>query len=189
MNRLWVGLGSVLLLLAIGAYFWLRQAPPQLPPPAPPISVVPPPAVAPVEPAIKYPVPTLPGATELPPLEQADDFVKERIAELLNGSSLKTFLQTERFVRRVVATVDNLPRSLAPPRMWPVHTTPGRFTVEAVGTGASSMRRTPRAMRRSSSCLNRRTPGARLRCTSSSTRCYSAPARNSAIRASTLTTG
>ena len=133
MNRLWVGLGSVLTLIAIGAYFWLRQAPQQPPPPAPAVSS---PAIAPAEPAIKHPVQAPPGATELPPLEQADEFVKERIAELLGGKTVKTFLQVENFVRRVVATVDNLPRSLAPPRMWPIHPTPGRFSVEAAGNGS-----------------------------------------------------
>ena len=133
MNRLWVGLGSVLALIAIGAYFWLRQTPQQLPPPAPAVS---PPAIAPAEPAIKHPVQAPPGATELPPLEQADKFVQERIAELLGGKTVKTFLRIENFVRRVVATVDNLPRSLAPPRMWPIHPTRGRFTVEAAGNGS-----------------------------------------------------
>lgn len=132
MNRLWVGLGSVLVLIAIGAYFWLRQAPPQLPP-APVVSQ---PAIAPAEPAIKHPVQAPPGTTELPPLNRADDFVKERIAELLGGKTVKTFLQIENFVRRVVATVDNLPRALAPPRIWPVRTTPGCFTVEAAGNGS-----------------------------------------------------
>ena len=133
MNRLWVGLGSVLVLIAIGAYFWLRQAPQQPPPPAPAVS---PPAIAPAEPAIKHPVQAPPGATELPPLEQADDFVKERITELLGEKTVKTFLQIENFVRRVVATVDNLPRSLAPPKMWPIHQTPGRFTVETGRDGS-----------------------------------------------------
>ena len=131
MNRLWVGLGSVLALIAIGAYFWLRQAPQQRPPPAPAVS---PPAIAPAEPAIKHPVQAPPGATELPPLEQADEFVKERITELLGDKTVKTFLQVENFVRRVVATVDNLPRSLAPPGMWPIRPTPGRFTVEAAAS-------------------------------------------------------
>lgn len=132
MNRLWLGLGSILVLIAIGAYFWLRQAPP---PPEPPAKVVAPPATAPVKPAITYPVETPPGAAQLPPLDQSDDFVKEQIAGLLDGKTIKTFLRIEKFVRRVVATVDNLPRSLAPPRMWPFHTTPGRFTVETVAGG------------------------------------------------------
>ena len=133
MNRLWVGLVSVLALIAIGAYFWLRQAPQQLPPPIP---VAPPAAIVPAEPAIKHPVQAPPGATELPPIGQADDFVRERITDLLGAKAVKTFLQIENFVRRVVATVDNLSRSLAPPRMWPIRPTPGRFTVEAAGNGS-----------------------------------------------------
>ncbi|OFZ90354.1 MAG: hypothetical protein A2V78_01030 [Betaproteobacteria bacterium RBG_16_64_18] len=132
MNRLWVGLGSVLVLIAIGAYFWLRPAPQQLPPPTAAVS---PPVVAPVEPAVKHPVQAPPGATGLPPYEQADDFVKERITELLGAKTVKNYIRIDNFVRRVAATVDNLSRSLAPPRMWPVRPTPGRFTVEVADNG------------------------------------------------------
>ena len=133
MKRLWIGLGSVLALIAIGAYFWLRPAPQQLPPPTP---VVSPPAVAPAKPAIDHPVQAPPGATELPSIENSDAFVMERITELLGAKTVKTYVQVENLVRRVVATVDNLPRSLAPPRMWPIHPTPGRFTVEAAESGS-----------------------------------------------------
>lgn len=38
------------------------------------------------------------------------------------------FLQTDGFAARVVATVDNLPRAHAAPRLWPVVPMPGRFT-------------------------------------------------------------
>jgi len=133
MYRLWVGLVSLVLLIVIGAYFWLRQEPAQLSPPAPAAL---PPAIAQAEPAIKYPILTPPGTTELPPLERADDFVREQLTELLGDKSVKTFVQLEDFARRVVATVDNLPRSLAPPRMWPIPTTSGRFTVETAESGS-----------------------------------------------------
>lgn len=132
MKRLWVGIASVLALIAIGAYFWLRPAPQQLPPPP----VAPPRAIAPAEPAVKYPLQEPPAAAELPPLEQSDNFVKERITELLGANAYKTYIQSENFVRRVVATVDNLSRSLAPPRMWPIRATRGRFTVEAAENGS-----------------------------------------------------
>jgi len=120
-------------LIAIGAYFWLRQAPQQLPPPAPVVSA---PAIAPPKPAIDHPVQAPPGVMELPPLEQSDDFVKERIAELLGAKTAKTYLRSENLVRRVVATVDNLARALAPPSRWPIHPAPGRFTVETGGGGS-----------------------------------------------------
>ena len=139
MNRLWLGLGSILALIAIGAYFWLRQAPPQLPPPIPVVSppaIAPPPAVtAPPKPAISYPVPLPPGMTELPPLGQAGNFVKDHITELVGAKNVKTFLQLDDFAHRVVATVDNLGRPLAPPRMWPINPTPGRFTIESGSDG------------------------------------------------------
>ena len=131
MNRLWVGLGAVLVLIAIGAYIWMMPAQQQTPPPPPPVASRP--AIAPSEPGIKHPVQVPPGATELPPIDRADEFVKERLTELLGAKTVKAFVQADNFVRRVVATVDNLSRSLAPPRMWPVRPTPGRFTVEAVG--------------------------------------------------------
>lgn len=139
MNRIWFALGSVLALIAIGAYFWLWQTPTQLPPPAPvlsPPAVAPPSVIVPAKPTINYPVQAPPGATELPPIEQADDFVKERLTELLGAKTVATNIQIERFVRRLVATVDNLARSLAPPRMWPIHPTPGRFAVQTGKDGS-----------------------------------------------------
>ena len=133
MNKLWLALAAVLALIATGTYFWLRQA---APPPSP-AQVVPPPAIAQPPateapaPAVKYPVQLPPGISELPPLAQADDFVKERITELLGARNVLAMIEIDNFVRRVVATVDNLARPLAPPGRWPVNPTPGRFTVEA----------------------------------------------------------
>ena len=133
MNRLWRGLGSVLALIAIGAYFWLRQVPTQLPSPAPVVSA---PAIVPAKPAINYPVHAPSGVTELPPIGQADDFVRERITELLGAKAVKAYIQSENLVHRVVATVDNLARALAPPSRWPIYATPGRFTVETGRDGS-----------------------------------------------------
>jgi hypothetical protein len=133
MKRLWIGLASVLVLLAIGAHFLLRPAPPQLPPPSPVVAspaIAPPPATAPAEPPIKHEVELPPGMTNLPPVQQSGDFVKQRVTELLGTKNVLAHLQIDDFVRRVVATVDNLPRPLAPPIKWPVNQTPGRFAVE-----------------------------------------------------------
>jgi hypothetical protein len=132
MNKLWFGLVSVLALIAIGAYLALRQPPPPIPAPVePPPAVAPPAAIEPVKPPVNYPVQLPPGATTLPPLEQAGDFVRERLTELLGATTVATRIQSEDFVRRVAATVDNLSRPLAPPMKWPIHPTPGRFTIEA----------------------------------------------------------
>lgn len=133
MNRLWLGLASIAVLIAVGVYFWPRQAPP---PPAAPAPAVPPPAAKPAEPAVNYPVPASPGPTDLPPIGQADDFIKDRITQLLGAETVKRYIQTENFVRRVVATADNLGRALAPPSMWPIRPTPGRFIVDTGADGS-----------------------------------------------------
>lgn len=137
MNKMWLGLGSILVLAAAGAYFWLRQAPPQMPPPvpvAPSRPIAPPAANPPTAPAINYPVQAPPGA-ELPPLERAGDFIRKQLTELFGAGNVRTYLLLDDFGHRVAATVDNLARPLAPPQLWPIRTTRGRFTVEASGDG------------------------------------------------------
>ena len=139
MNRLWLGLVSAIVLIAIGAYFLLRPAPQQPPSPIPVVSaplVTPPPPTAPQEPAVKHEVALPPGVSELPPIQQAGDFVEQRITELLGKKNVLAHLQMDNFVRRMVATVDNLSRPLAPPSKWPVNPTPGRFSVETGKDGS-----------------------------------------------------
>jgi len=88
---------------------------------------------APVESAIKYPVEDINAAAgtasaPLPALSAADKYVSDAVASLLGRKEVLTFLQLDGFVRRVVATVDNLAREHAPVSIWPVNPTPGRFT-------------------------------------------------------------
>lgn len=77
------------------------------------------------EPSVRYPVD---AAASMPPLAAAD--ITAALVDLLGRTSVASFLQTDDFPRRFTATVDNLGRSHAPPMMWPVMPTPGRFTVE-----------------------------------------------------------
>ena len=118
-------------------WFWLRPAVPvaDLPPP----QVAAPPAPAPAqaasapEPAASGPLHRVdalaPADAALPPLAASDAHVAALLGELLGADRVARFLATEGFVRRVVATVDNFGRAQAPPRMWPVQPTPGRFEV------------------------------------------------------------
>lgn len=94
------------------------------------------PAAAP-EPAIRHPVEALAGgdgsepkasAMVLPPLQSA-------ITALVGPQAVASFLQVDRFAQRLVATVDNLPRAHAAPRLWPVTPTPGRFNTEQAAGG------------------------------------------------------
>jgi hypothetical protein len=69
----------------------------------------------------------------LPALNDADGRVTAALNELLGKKAVVSNLQVDGFVRRVVATVDNLPRAQATSRMWPTHPTPQRFTVQGSG--------------------------------------------------------
>lgn len=127
---------AVVLAVAAGAgwWYWQQRAPtPQaLPaqaaaPAEPPAPSTEPPAPAgpqfPVEPAASEP------AARLPALADSDAAVGTALEGLLGRQSVLSWLQMDGFVRRVVATVDNLPRDHAPSRMWPVQPAPQRFSV------------------------------------------------------------
>lgn len=134
----------ILALGATGYFGWQariamqsRQAPVAEPaPPAqvPVVAPAAPQASAPAEPAIKFPVAAIDAPADqtkppIPVLTESDGYVKDALLSLLGAKHVQTFLQLEGFVRRVVATVDNLAREQAAASLWPVKQTPGRFTV------------------------------------------------------------
>lgn len=123
-------------LLAGGAYLWRSRqaAPPYEPPvaqaPAAPAAQAPAPVAS--TPAIRHPI----DAAETEPVDAAAVTLDAAaLADLLGQKAVLQFLQTDGFAARVVATIDNLPRPHAAPRLWPVVPTPGRFTVERAGDG------------------------------------------------------
>lgn len=97
------------------------------------------PASAPL-PAILFPVlapvqPASAAVQALPSLVDADAVVSQQLTDLLGQKNILTFLHLDHFVRRVVATVDNMARSYAPQTMWPVNPTPKRFVTLIDGIG------------------------------------------------------
>ncbi|VWX62768.1 conserved hypothetical protein [Burkholderiales bacterium 8X] len=137
----WTFVIVVVALVAAGLGWWYwthyRKPPPATPPTASvpqPDAPTPPPAAPPVATGPQNPVDALasPDAS-LPPLGEADARVAALLAELLGKKALGDFLQTDGFVRRFVATVDNLARAQAPSRIWPVQSAPDRFKVEGQG--------------------------------------------------------
>jgi hypothetical protein len=135
--------------LAVGGYLAWRHFQPEPPPPAEaPVATAPTPAPAtpappPAEPAIQHPVE--PPATEpatpapLPALADADPYVRDALTGLLGRERVLGALQLDGFVRRVVATVDNLGRTHAPVTMWPVVPTPGRFAAARAADGSEQI--------------------------------------------------
>jgi hypothetical protein len=99
-------------------------------PTADPASVVPPSPQNPIDALAK------PDAA-LPALNDSDVQMTAALGELIGSKRMASFLQLDGFVRRVVATVDNLGRSQAAARMWPVQPAPGRFTTAGAAGAAT----------------------------------------------------
>ena len=126
-RNVWVA-ASALAVVAVGALlWWQRQASSPAPPvelPPPKIARTPAPASAP-EPAIKHPIEAPVAADAAAPGD-----ISSALIDLFGRKAVLSMFQVDDFPRRLVATVDNLGRSHAPSRLWPINTSSGRFTVE-----------------------------------------------------------
>jgi hypothetical protein len=137
------------LALGVAYYFWQQGAsesvPVTLQAPAPVQAITPPsapassPAAANAPPPVLHPIEVakVDAAPALPELGKADAYVMQALGNLLSQADLRAFLLGDDFVRHVVATVDNLPRSQASWTVWPVTRTPGRFAALGVETAGS----------------------------------------------------
>jgi flagellar basal body-associated protein FliL len=138
----WIWVLAVLLAAAGGAYVayqYLKAGP--VAPQAefvPPASTAPAPAAPPQaseEPAIRHPIAGAPEQPEkpLPALEDSDPMMRADLANLMGRKKFAELVYPEHLVRRIVATVDNLPRRTAPGRMMPVQPVAGRFATVSRG--------------------------------------------------------
>jgi hypothetical protein len=109
-NKPVVGVAVLVLVLAVTGAYYLRSVKPPVPmaPEAPTIPV------AADEPAIAHPLPD--GAdstgtgTPLPALADSDVPLRDALAKVAGADAVKDYLQPENLVRRLVVTIDNLPR-------------------------------------------------------------------------------
>jgi hypothetical protein len=126
----WVALALAIVALAAGGWWYQRS---QVPTPAPeaqalPVPPQPEPVAAASAPAAAASVAPLPEPKLAEgPLDEAG--VGAALAAMVGPQAVRSLLISDDFVRRFVATVDNLGREHAPPRLWPAQPTPGRFQV------------------------------------------------------------
>lgn len=129
---------------SVAAYYYWQQSRDQPPPPAAQVEVAPAPAeqpAQPAEPAIRHPIEVPPEQARAEPQEQPaaapldpDTVVRQALVAALGKSTVEQFFHPDAIVRRIVATVDNLPRKNAPVRMMPVKRVSGAFvTSDAAG--------------------------------------------------------
>lgn len=116
---------------AAGVYYW-RSLGTAEPPPAPPVAAMPAPAPQPAPPRILHPLPEPPAdAPALPALADSDRVIGDAVAGLFGRDAFARFFYPDGLVRRIVATVDNLPRRNVAVRLMPVKPVPGAFAVKA----------------------------------------------------------
>jgi Protein of unknown function (DUF3014) len=129
LSAVWLGL------LVAGLVAWQRQSTPApvAPASAPQAVALAPDAVpaAPAASAIRFPIDT--GASVPRP---APNNLADALVDRLGRKAVLEFLNVDAFAHRVAATVDNLARTHAPARFWPVHPTAGRFATQQMGEGA-----------------------------------------------------
>lgn len=120
---------AVAVLLLVGGWFAFQRltAPPPVEQAAPSIAPVPP-VAAPGLPAIRYPL-DVPAEVSLPALNASDAPFVDALAGVMGSSVVARWLVPQELVRRIVVTVDNLPRKVMPHQLSPIHRVPGTFAV------------------------------------------------------------
>ncbi len=73
------------------------------------------------------------AAAPLPSLDNSDAMMRESVSGLVGRKAFEAMVYPSQLVRRIVATVDNLPRETAPRRVMPIEPVPGNFGVASAG--------------------------------------------------------
>ncbi len=148
---------TVLALAVLGAagfglyrYFGSRAPAPPAPVAPPPQTATPAPAPTPRAPLIRHPIPPVPApaaegpaaaakapAPPLPPLDRSDPVILRALEALAGNERLARWLNAKGIVRRIVVTVDNVPRRQIPPRYLPLRPVPGGLVTRRVGPPTS----------------------------------------------------
>jgi Protein of unknown function (DUF3014) len=125
-----IGIALLIGIGAIGYNAWRQMRPLEVPPP---VAESQPPAPAPAaEPKIEHPLPAS-DAASLPPLEKSDPLLAESLAQLAGERNLAELIFTDNLARRIVATIDNLPREKVATRIALAKPVPGTLAVERKG--------------------------------------------------------
>jgi hypothetical protein len=129
----------VVLALAVGAalyYFWSKRDFLGLPPLAsksPAVQPAAPPEESKPEVPPQAQAPSTEPTKPLPSLEQSDAMMRDTVSALVGRKAFETMVYPSQLMRRIVATVDNLPRETAPRRVMPLEPVPGAFGAASEG--------------------------------------------------------
>ena len=126
-NKPVIGVAALILVLAVGGVYYLRSR--NQPLPAAPSA---PTAVAPTtsEPGIAHPLPPAGGnaaAAPLPDLADSDAPLRDALGQISSEDAVKDFLVPQDLIRKIVVTIDNLPRQKIAVDKRPANPAAGSF--------------------------------------------------------------
>jgi hypothetical protein len=130
-NKPIVGVAALIFLLAAGGVYYLRSRNAAVPN----VAEVPAPAMpAAEEPAIAHPLPEGSGnagaSAPLPDMANSDPPLRDALAQLTGADAVKDYLAPEDLIRRIVVTIDNIPRQKIAVDKRPIQPIPGSFAAD-----------------------------------------------------------
>jgi Protein of unknown function (DUF3014) len=130
-NKPIVGVAALIFLLAAGGVYYLRSRNAAVPN----VAEVPAPATpAAEEPAIAHPLPEGSGnagaSAPLPDMANSDPPLRDALAQLTGADAVKDYLAPEDLIRRIVVTIDNIPRQKIAVDKRPIQPIPGSFAAD-----------------------------------------------------------
>jgi hypothetical protein len=134
MSKVAIGLVVVLVAAFIGWKVWESRKTPPPPPPKAAAPLPPPVVVADAQPVpqIQHPVEKV-APSKLPPLDSSDMALHDKLADLMGTKKLVEFFVLDGMIRKIVATVDSLPREQVPLSLSPLKPLSGDFVTEGAG--------------------------------------------------------
>lgn len=135
----WWVLGAFVVVAAGAAWWWWQGRTPPAPPPVTevPSAMQPATETPQAEAKVEHPIESAPAALEaggeaspLPPLAESDSALRSGLGGLVGEKALVEFFHMTGIAARIVATVDNLPRSRVATKVLPVRGPGGAFIVD-----------------------------------------------------------
>jgi Protein of unknown function (DUF3014) len=130
-NKPMIGVAAAVVVVAAGTWYYLQVRRAALPH-VTATTQLPAPAEPPGEPAIQHPLPgqSDSAAAPLPALADSDPPLSDALRLLAGASAVKSYLQPENIIRRLVVTVDNLPRQKVAVDKRPTPPVAGSFVAD-----------------------------------------------------------
>lgn len=129
-NKPIIGVAALVFVLAAAGVYYLRNRSPSLPEVAPPTAIPAPTG----EPSVAHPVPAgdedTAAAAPLPELAASDAPLRDALGKLSGTETVERYLLPESIIRRLVVTIDNLPRQKVAVEKRPTTPVAGAFIAQ-----------------------------------------------------------